>query len=176
MFESTPGYNDTFTVSGSTELSCQVLQRLHPGKWLDAWAITAAMHISDKPANVVYDVSIPLDEAMSNNQTRQIERPFARWARKIDKHKKYAKEALGSVPLVYFCPINHWNKHFTLLEINEEKRIICHYDSMAEPDIIGGIKENRLSQLVKEEFGGLGFSYLEAVSFYVFSVCCFEPG
>ncbi|RAL06642.1 uncharacterized protein BO97DRAFT_309607, partial [Aspergillus homomorphus CBS 101889] len=153
---SKPGY-EGFTVSGSVELSCDVFQRFHPGKWLDAWAILAAMHISDKPANVTYNMSIPLD-ANKNNQIQQIEKPLSRWAKTIEKHK----QTLGPAPLVHFCPINHRNNHFTLLELNEKEKIIRHYDSMANPDPVKGIKETRLSKLVQEEFGSLGFSYLEA--------------
>ncbi|KAH8431011.1 uncharacterized protein LDX57_008672 [Aspergillus melleus] len=163
---SKPGY-DGFTVSGSVELSCDVFQRFHPGKWLDAWAILAAMHISDKPANVTYNMSIPLDED-KNNQVQQIEKPLSRWAKKIEKHK----QTLGPAPLVHFCPINHRKNHFTLLELNEKEEIIRHYDSMAKPDPAKAIKETRLSKLVQEEFGSLGFSFLEAVSYKAFFLIC----
>jgi hypothetical protein len=67
------------------------------------------------------------------------------------------------ISLVYFCPLNH-NKHFTLLEINEREKAIRHYDSMADPAVIKGEKTTRISTLVEKEFGGLNFSYSEAVS------------
>ncbi|KAA8652085.1 uncharacterized protein ATNIH1004_000989 [Aspergillus tanneri] len=159
MFE----HDDTIAINMSAELPCEIFQRLRPGHWLDMWTIMGLMQLSDKPAFVRHDLSIPLDEIGSNNQIRPIKRPLRGWAMRIAKHRREAKEAFGNVvPLVYFCPINHNNNHFTLVEINERERAIRHYDSMAQADTIHGTKETRMSRLIKEEFSGLKFSYQEA--------------
>jgi hypothetical protein len=135
----------------------------------------ALMQISDRPAFVKYGPSIPLDETRSDGQIRPIKRPLAGCVKKIAEHRREAKEAFGKAcPLVYFCPINHGNKHFTLLEINERKRVICHYDPMADPDTILGVKESRLATLVKKEFKSFKFSYSEVVSTFLYSIWCNE--
>ncbi|KAL2793949.1 hypothetical protein BJX66DRAFT_305135 [Aspergillus keveii] len=95
-------------------------------------------------------------------------RPGECWAKKIAQHHREAKDDFGEAcPLVYFCLINHGNKHFTLLEINERKQVICYYDSMADSDTILGVKESRLAGLVKGEFKNLKFSYIKVVSAFL---------
>ena len=158
--------SDTIAVNGSMELSCDIFERFRQHQWLDAWTIIAAMEISDKPEFVRYDLSIPLDETRNTGQMKPITRPLAGWAKKIAKHRRLAKETSG---LVYFCPINHRNCHFTLLEINEQDQTIRHYDSKAEPGTILGGRKTRISKLVMEEFGGLKYSYCEAVSVQLLS-------
>jgi hypothetical protein len=168
--KATPESGDTVAINGSVELSCEIFNRLCPGKWLDSWTIMALMQISDRPAFVKYDSSIPLDET-SDGQIRPIKRPLDGWAKKIARHRREAKDEFGDAcPLVYFCLINHENKHFTLLEINERKRMICHYDSMADPDTILGVKKSRIEPLVMERFGSLKFSYREVVSTFLCSI------
>ncbi|KAL4869118.1 hypothetical protein BDV12DRAFT_196550 [Aspergillus spectabilis] len=160
-----PESGDTVAINGSMELSCEIFKRLHPGNWLDSWTIMALMQISDRPAFVKYDLSIPLDDTGSDSQIRPIKRPLACWAKKIAQHRREAKKIFGdALSLVYFCPINHKNKHFTLLEVNEREKAIRHYDSMADSDTILGVKATRLAKLVKEEFGTLKFSYSEMKS------------
>jgi hypothetical protein len=164
--------NDTLAVNGSMELECTILQHLRPGVRLDAWTILAAMQISDRPAFVRHDKSIPLDEIIAIEPVKRIrpfKRPLAAWAKKISKYRRQAKETFGDViPLVFFCPINHTDSHYTLLEINEQERVIRHYDSLADR---GAVNQTRMSRLVQEEFGALKFSYQEAVSgFYLFFV------
>ncbi|KAL2783537.1 hypothetical protein BJX66DRAFT_121593 [Aspergillus keveii] len=160
--KATPESGDTVAINGSVELSCEIFNRLRPGEWLDSWTIMALMQISDRPAFVKYDLSIPLDESGSDGQIRPIKRPLASWAKKIAQHRREAKDDFGEAcPLVYFCPINHGNKHFTLLEINERKQVICHYDSMADSNTILGVKESRLAGLVRGEFKNLRYSYIE---------------
>ncbi|KAL2782867.1 hypothetical protein BJX66DRAFT_319638, partial [Aspergillus keveii] len=167
--KATPESGDTVAINSSIELSCEIFNRLRPGKWLDSWTIMALMQISDRPAYVKYDLSIPLDEPGSDGQIRQIKRPLASWAKKITQHRREAKDDFGEAcPLVYFCPINHRNKHFTLLEINERKQVICHYDSMADSDTILGVKESRLAGLVRGEFKNLKYSYIEVVSAFLY--------
>ncbi|CEL07121.1 uncharacterized protein CDV56_101378 [Aspergillus thermomutatus] len=155
--------NDTLAVNGSMELENTILQHLRPGQRLDAWTIFAAMQIFDRPAFVRHDKSIPLDEIIEIEpvkRTRPFRRPLAEWAKKISKYRRLAKDTFGDpVPLVYFCPINHTDSHYTLLEINEREQAIRHYDSLPDRD---GIGQTRISRLVQEEFGRLRFSYQEA--------------
>ncbi|KAL2846621.1 hypothetical protein BJY01DRAFT_234522 [Aspergillus pseudoustus] len=155
--------NDTLAVNGSMELENTILQHLRPGQRLDAWTIFAAMQIFDRPAFVRHDKSIPLDEIIEIEpvkRTRPFRRPLAEWAKKISKYRRLAKDTFGdSVPLVYFCPINHTDSHYTLLEINEREQAIRHYDSLADRDSVG---QTRISRLVREEFGRLKYSYQEA--------------
>jgi hypothetical protein len=159
------GPGDTLAVNGSMELECTILQHLRPGVQLDAWTILAAMQISDRPAFVRHDKSIPLDEIIAIEPVKRIrpfKRPLAAWAKKISKYRRQAKETFGEViPLVFFCPINHTDSHYTILEINERERVIRHYDSLADRGAVG---QTRISRLVQEEFGALKFSYQEAVS------------
>lgn len=118
------------------ELDCTILEHLRRGERLDAWTILAAMQVSDRPAFVRHDKSIPLDEIIEIapvKRTRPFRRPLAEWAKKISKYRQQAKETFGNpVLLVYFCPINHTDSHYTLLEINEQERAIRHYDSLAD--------------------------------------------
>ncbi|KAE8408980.1 hypothetical protein BDV37DRAFT_237773 [Aspergillus pseudonomiae] len=111
--------NDTLAVNGSMELECTILQHFHPGVRLDAWTILAAMQISDRPAFVRHDKNIPLDEIIAIEPVKRIrpfKRPLAAWAKKISKYRRQAKETFGDViPLVFFCPINHTDSHYTLL-------------------------------------------------------------
>lgn len=159
--------SDTIAVNGSMELSCDIFERFRQHQWLDSWTIIAAMEISDKPEFVRYDLSIPLDENRNTGQMKPITRPLAGWTKKIANHRRLAK---GTSGLVYFCPINHRNSHFTLLEINEREQTIRHYDSKADPETILGDRKTRISKLVMEEFGGLKFSYYEAVSVWLLSL------
>jgi hypothetical protein len=132
-----------------------VLDRLCPGKWLDCWTINVAMALSDKPTHVRFGISIPLED----EQLMEIERPLKRWFETIANHQQEARETSGrTAALAHFCPINH-NNHFTLLEINEREKVIQHYDSMAEPGTISGCNKTKISRVVKEEFGHLGYRY-----------------
>ncbi|KAL4864639.1 hypothetical protein BDV12DRAFT_200881 [Aspergillus spectabilis] len=155
--------NDILAVNGSMELECKILQHLRPGQQLDAWTILAAMQISDRPAFVRHEKSIPLDEIIKLElvkRTRPFRRPLAAWAKKISSYRRKAKEIFGDVvPLVYFCPINHMDSHYTLLEINKRERVIRHYNSLADRD---GVNKTWMSRLVKDKFGALKFSYQEA--------------
>jgi hypothetical protein len=129
----------------------------------------ALMQISDRPAFVKYDLSILLDESGSDGQIWLIKRPLASWAKKIAQHRQEAKDDFGEAcPLVYFCPINHGNKHFTLLEINERKQVICYYDLIADSNTILGVKESRLAGLVRGEFKNLRYSYIKVVSAFLY--------
>jgi hypothetical protein len=140
--------NDVVTVNNGVELPCTIFSQLRQGEWFDAWTIRGAMDISDKPLFVQYRYSIPLDEYGRNDRMKSIKRPFAGWARDIAKIRSQAKELSGE--LVYFCPLNHKNMHFSLLEINEREGVIRHYDSMADQGIINGISTpTRVCRLVQ---------------------------
>jgi hypothetical protein len=82
---------------------------------------------------------------------------------------------------VYICPLNINANHFTLLEINEQTKMIYHYNSMANQGVIHRkTKVTPIRRVVKvrgldrpfksganplqEEFKYLNFGYIEAVS------------
>jgi hypothetical protein len=102
----------------------------------------AAMQISDKPLFVRHGYSVPLDELGRNGRMKPVKRPLAGWARKMIQLHNEAKEMSGDVTrLVFFCPLNHKNVHFTLLEINEQEEVIRPYDPMADKGVIDGTME-----------------------------------
>lgn len=65
-----------------------------------------------------------------------------------------AKEIFGNtIRLIYFCPLNYKNIHFTLLEINKQEKVICHYDLMADKDVIDDImKQIRMDRLMQMRY------------------------
>ncbi|KAE8358565.1 hypothetical protein BDV27DRAFT_163459 [Aspergillus caelatus] len=155
--QTTFGRNDTIAINNGMEIPCDIFDRLRPGRWLDSWTINALMQISDKPAFVKHDLSIPLDQKSGNNVLRPIKHPLRAWATKIAKFREEARKASGElVPLVFFCPINHKGQHFSLLEINEREKVIRHYDSMAKVTT-----RLRMTEVVEEQFGDLKFPYEE---------------
>lgn len=95
------------------------------------------MLISDRPWYVRYGLSILLYEDGSEKK-KKAKDPLASWAKEIEDDRR----KIGNAPnfltsLVYYRPINHGD-HFSLLEVNERKRMIRHYDSNASKDIING--------------------------------------
>lgn len=106
----------------------------------------AAMHISDRPDFVRFGESIPLDSIGRHGQMRSIKRPFQAWAGKI---VMFRREAENSTPLIFYCPVNHDNSHFTLLEVNDGEKVIRHYDSQAPLTAINGTKKTRIAALVE---------------------------
>jgi hypothetical protein len=59
----------------------------------------------------------------------------------------------ASIPLVYFCPLNLNDNHFTLLEINEQDEKIYHYNSMADEGVINGmLKSTGVHKLVQVSY------------------------
>jgi hypothetical protein len=138
--------DDTLSINGSVELSIDIFARLRAGEWLDSWALMAAMQISDRPDFVKFGESIPLDSFGRHGQMRSIKRPFQTWARRIIS---YRREAEGGTPLIFYCPVNHSNSHFTLLEINDGEKAIRHYDSQAPITAIKGTKKTRVAGLVE---------------------------
>uniref|UniRef100_A0A093VIS8 Ubiquitin-like protease family profile domain-containing protein n=1 Tax=Talaromyces marneffei PM1 TaxID=1077442 RepID=A0A093VIS8_TALMA len=155
--------NDTVSINGSVELSIDLFARLRAGEWLDSWALMAAMYISDRPDFVRFGESIPLDSIGRHGQMRSIKRPFQAWAGKI---AMFRREAEKSTPLIFYCPVNHDNSHFTLLEVNDSEKVIRHYDSQAPLTAMNGTKKTRVAALVEvslsDEFGDLAYKYTEA--------------
>lgn len=129
---------------------CNTFSKLRHGKWLNDDIINLAMSISDKPDTVVHGYSIPLDEVGKTRTTRPIERPLAAWARRVNRLREKSRDAFGNTTsLVYYCPLNHRNTHFTLIEINDQERAIRHYDSAAgQPTIDGSSDLTRVARLV----------------------------
>ncbi|KUL81575.1 hypothetical protein ZTR_09850 [Talaromyces verruculosus] len=151
--------NDTVSINGSVELSIDLFTRLREGEWLDSWALMAAMHISDRPDYVRFGESIPLDSIGRHGQMRPIKRPFQAWVKKITT---FRREAQDTTPLIFYCPINHNNSHFTLLEVNDSEKAIRHYDSQAPLTARNGTKKTRVAALVEDELRDLGYTYIEA--------------
>jgi hypothetical protein len=143
--------NDSVAINDGAELPCDIFDTLRQGQWFDAWTIMAAMQISDKPFFVRYGYSVPLDELGRNRRMKPVQRPLAGWSQKITEFRRQASEmSKDATRLVYFCPLNHKNTHFSLLEINEREEVIRHYNSMADQGIINHtLKPTRVERLVR---------------------------
>jgi hypothetical protein len=74
---------DSVTVDGRVEISCDTFNKLRPGGWLDNWMVFAGMQMSDKPYFVKYGQSIPLDGGFG---MRRAPRPLARLRKTIEAH------------------------------------------------------------------------------------------
>ncbi|KIW79860.1 hypothetical protein Z517_06475 [Fonsecaea pedrosoi CBS 271.37] len=145
-------------------VTCDTFDRLRYGEWLNDDMINLAMNISDKPDFVKHGYSVPLDKVGKTRTVVPIIRPLAAWARRINRLREGERNRFqGTTPLVYFCPLNHCGAHFTLLEINDQERVIRHYDSRADQATINGSgKQTRVARLVEEEFADLKYAYIEA--------------
>lgn len=138
--------DDSIMVGDAVELSLDSLNRLRPERWLDLWLIAVAMELADKPSWVRYGLSVPLDQDI-DGEVIPIAKPFGLWKRNIDA---YRREGNDDVCRTYFCHVNLNTNHFTLLEINEQLRMIYHYDSMAGHDVIHGKAEpTRVREMVE---------------------------
>ena len=132
-------------VGDAVELPYESLERLRPGRWLDIWLLGAAMQLVDKPSCVIYGLSVPLGEDKDGRRVA-ITYPFGLWRKKIDEYRdKAGKDAKQ----IYFCPVNTDTNHFTLLEINERRRMIYHYDSAGRDVLRGRAKRTRMSLVVE---------------------------
>lgn len=155
--------NEGISVNGSEEIKYNMFQQLRPSKWLDSWTIAAAMHLSDKPAYVKHGLSVLLDEEGPNSQMQAKQRPLAGLAKTIFAFHEQIKASDGTVtPLMYYCPINHKNTHFSLLEIDVKQRTIRHYDSNMPPNAM--VDGSRVKSLILEEFRKGNYSCGESVS------------
>ncbi|RYO95253.1 hypothetical protein DL766_002066 [Monosporascus sp. MC13-8B] len=145
--------SDEVVVGDAVELSLESFDGLRSDQWLDMWLIAAAMELTDKPSCVRYDLSVPLDQD-NDGKVVPIAKPFGLWRRKIDKYRREIKDDARQI---YFCPLNLDTDHFTLLEINEQQRMIYHYNSMAGHDVT-----RSKAKRTRAEFKDLGFGYEEA--------------
>jgi hypothetical protein len=136
------------------EVPCDIFDQFRQGKWLDAWAIGAAMHISDRPFFVRVGQSVPLNEFGRDGMLKPVRKPLAGWAGEISTlHQEARGVCRDEGALVHFRPLNHNNNHYTLLEINEREKEIRHYDSMATKDVIEGTaKLTRVGKLVQVRY------------------------
>ena len=91
--------------------------------------------MTDRPAFVRLGLSVALHEKDANGEVMPLPNPLRHWRKKIDDYRYKGKNDLEG-PQVYICPLNVNANHFTLLEVNEQTKIIYHYNSMARPGII----------------------------------------
>ena len=131
----TLGDDDSIMVNGAVELSCGVFDRLRSREWLNFWDIAAALEMTDRPVFVRLGLSVPLHRKDANSEVTPLSNPLRRWRKKIDDYRCEGKNDLEG-PQVYICPLNVNADHFTLLEINEQTKMIYHYDPMASHGII----------------------------------------
>ncbi|KAL5318079.1 hypothetical protein ACEPPN_015183 [Leptodophora sp. 'Broadleaf-Isolate-01'] len=148
------GENDSVIVNGAVELSGGVFDRLRSREWLNCWDIAAALEMTDRPVLVHLGLSIPLHRKDANGEVTLISNPFGRWRKEIDSYMHRDMNDLKR-PQVFICPLNINANHFTLLEINEQTKMIYHYNSMRT-------KSTLVRRVVEAEFKDLGFGYTEA--------------
>jgi len=141
-------------VNGAVELSCGLFDRLRSREWLSCWDIAAALEMADRPMCVKLGLSIPLHKKRVSGELMPISNPLRRWRKTIDDYRRESKNSSDDL-LVYFCPVNINLNHFTLLEINEQTKMIYHYDSMASHKVTScKIKSTLVGREIK--VGGLG--------------------
>jgi hypothetical protein len=87
--------------------------------------------MTDRPVFVRLGLSVPLHKKDANGEVAPLSNPLRRWRKKIDDYRNDLED-----PQVYICPLNVNANHFTLLEINEQTKMIYHYDSMANHGVI----------------------------------------
>jgi hypothetical protein len=142
--------HDTFIIDQSLKLPADIFYSLRPGQWLDSWVIRVAMHIADRPASVHFRESIPVNDIRRHGRMRSIKKPFKAWAEEITELRRKAEVGPEAhTPLLFYSPIHHTGSHFTLLEIDDDKKMIRHYDSLAEPTTVNGTKKTRIATLVE---------------------------
>ena len=143
---------ESIMVNGAAELSCGLFDRLRFQGWLNCWDIAAALEMTDRPVFVRLGLSVPLHKNDANGEVMRLSNPLRRWRKKIDDYRCEDKNDLEG-PQVYICPLNVNADHFTLLEINEQTKMICHYDSMASHEIIHRKTKSTLVRRVVEVSG-----------------------
>ncbi|QGA17621.1 hypothetical protein EYB26_005296 [Talaromyces marneffei] len=155
-------YHDTFIINDNLKRPAPILSSLRPGQWLDCWVLQVAMEISDRPTSVRFCESIPVNDIKRHDRIKPLKKPFEAWVKEIAELRKKAESGLEScTSLIFYAPICHTHSHFTLLEINDGEKVIRHYDSLAKPTTINGTKKTRFAALVEDEFGHLGYKYIE---------------
>jgi len=153
--EMTP--TDDVTIKG-IDFPCSMLEQLYSGEWIGTNLIHACLTMSNETSVVKFSQCVSLD-VVNAARSKPHRRPFELWAKKISEWKESSTD-----PLVYFCPLLHDGTHFSLLEINDLDKKICHYDSMAPAHVIAGDVDNptRVCEAALAEFGDLKFVYEEA--------------
>jgi hypothetical protein len=110
------------------------------------------VQMSDKPFFVKYGYSVALDrsERFGRSGTKRVSRSLTGWRKTIERLRSEAQIQHGlGIRLVYFCPLNINDNHFTLLEINEQKKKIYRYNSMADQGVIDStVKLTRVGKMV----------------------------
>ena len=140
--------DDSIMVNGAVELLCGVFNRLRSSDWLTCWDIAAALEMTDRPVFVRLGLSVPLHKEGANGVT-PLSNALGRWRKKIDDYRCEDKNDLGGLQ-VYICPLNVNANHFTLLEINEQTKMIYHYDSLASNGVIHRKTKSTLVRRVVE--------------------------
>ncbi|KAG9240040.1 hypothetical protein BJ878DRAFT_431158 [Calycina marina] len=155
------GQDDSIFVNGAVELPDSMFDRFRFKEWLTCWDIAAALDMTDRPASVRLSLSIPLHEEDADGEITTLSNLFSRWRQQIDEYRRESEADLRSLQ-VYRCPLNIHANHFTLLEINEQTKMIYHYDSLASHKVIHRkVKSTSMRRVIQEEFKYLGFGYLE---------------
>jgi hypothetical protein len=144
---------DAITINGSVEIPNGMFDRLRSQEWLNCWDIAAALEMADRPIYVKLGLSVPLHKEDTNGVITPTLEPLHRWRKKIDEYRYKVNHDLEG-PQVYICPLNVNTTHFTLLEINEQMKMIYHYDSMAGD---GTFRRNAKSTLVRRVVEVSGF-------------------
>ena len=121
-------YDDTIIIAG-TSVPGSSIELLDSTSWLDCWIIEAAMAIAPRHPLVKIGVCISLHE-LTDELITPIQAPFQLWRTKIDTWRAQHNKSNSPRGLIYICPLNVYTDHFTLLEINEQTRMIYHYDSL----------------------------------------------
>ena len=99
------------------------LAGLRAGSWLNVNVILACLHLSERLPWVKIGFSIPTHRDGGALQRR----PFEGAATKVRQWRKHSSE-----PMVFLFILFLRNNHFSLLEINERRKVIYHYDSIME--------------------------------------------
>ena len=146
------GENDFVVVNGAVELSGGFFYRLRSREWLNDWDIAAALEMTDRPVLVHLGVSIPLHRKDANGGITLISTPLGRWRKEIDNFMRRDMNDLER-PRMFICPLNINANHFTLLEINEQTKMIYHYDSLAAHGVIHRKTKSTLVRRVVEVRG-----------------------
>jgi hypothetical protein len=130
------GDRDCLMAKNVVDVSCESLERLRADEWLDMWVIAAAMQLVEQSSSIRIGLSVPLHEKDNRGKAVSKSRPLAAWRGKIDDFREIRRGRNGN--LIYLCPLNVGGDHFTLLEINEEMKMIYHFDSLTSPSVVRG--------------------------------------
>jgi hypothetical protein len=143
--------DDSLMVNSAAKLSCSVFDRLRSKEWLNFYDITAALEMTNRPVFVRLGLSILFHKKDTNGEVTPLSNPLRCWGKQIGDWCKGKSDLEG--PQVYICPLNINSNHFTLLEINEQTKMIYHYDSIASHGIIHSKKRSTLVRQVVEVSG-----------------------